>query len=169
MRYLIDGYNLLHALLGPPASSQRLEPARMRLLDRLCELPRVQPDALVIVFDALRSPAGIPARDTYRGITLHFPRKQTADDFIEDLIRLDPQPQTLTVVSNDHRLQVAARRRSCAYLGCLDWVEAMKQPVPTERRTEKPEKPESGAEDERWLKVFGGIDTSGLDDIQPLR
>jgi hypothetical protein len=167
MRYLIDGYNLLHALIGPPAGPQGLEAARQRLLDRLCELPRVEPGDLVVVFDAQRSPAGVPTRTLYRGITLHFSQEQTADDLIEELIRLDQQPQSLTVVSNDHRLHAAARRRPCVYLACLDWVEAMKQPAPAERSAEVPEKPADGSEKERWLKVFGNIDEP--DDLRPLR
>ncbi len=164
MRYLIDGYNLLHALLGPPAGPQGLEAARQRLLDRLLELPRVEPARLTVVFDAYRSPAGIPTRLDYRGIHLHFAVGQTADDLIEQLIHDDTHPRTLAIVSNDRRLQVAARRRSCLGLDCLDWVEQMKQISPGERRTERAEKPEATGANEEWLRTFGGIDTTDPDD-----
>lgn len=168
MRYLIDGYNLLHALLGPPATPHGLESARHRLLDRLCELPRLEPPALIVVFDALNSPNGLPSRDRYRGIALHFSRQQTADDHIEELLRTEPQPKTLTVVSDDLRVQTAARRRTCLFLGCLDWVEAMKRPAPVERKAEAAEKPESVGEAEQWLRAFGSADRD-QDDLRPLR
>src|SRR5688500_17051671 len=136
MRYLIDGYNLLHALLGPPAGPQGLEAARQRLLDRLCELPQFEPTAVVVVFDALRGRPGGSGRSVYRCIQLHISQGETADDLIAELLRLDTCLQTLTVVSNDHRLQTADRRRPCAALACLDWVEQMKQPRRAERAAE---------------------------------
>lgn len=164
MRYLIDGYNLLHALLGPPASSRHgLEAARQRLLDRLHELPQIVPARLTVVFDAQRTPGGIPTELYYRGIYLQFSKGRTADDLIEDLIRADLQPHTLTVVSDDHRLQAAARRRPCAYFDCLDWVDRMKQPKAA-RVAQRAEKPEAVGNTEEWLETFAGLDLKDLDD-----
>ena len=169
MRYLIDGYNLLHALFGPPASPQGLEPARQRLLDRLCEFPQVEPHDLTVVFDATRAPPNSPVRVVYRGMQLHFPRTQTADDFIEDLIHNERHPQKLVVVSNDHRIQLAAKRRPCSMLECLDWVEQMNRPRAAERAEERPEKPETETETEHWLKTFGGNEGVDPDDFGRLR
>jgi len=154
MRYLIDGYNLMHALLGPPAGPQGLEAARQRLLDRLLELPGVEPTDLVVVFDARRAPAGRTTR-SYRGVELRFAQDRTADELIEDLVRQDASPATLTVVSDDHRVQNAARRRSCGLLDCLDWVERMKRGRPAVRPPADPEKPERAGDADEWLRAFG--------------
>src|SRR5262249_44389632 len=56
-----------------------------------------------------------------------------ADDLIELLIRRASSPRQLTVVSDDHRIQQAARRRHCTALGCaayLDWLDRQRRPKP---------------------------------------
>ena len=54
---------------------------------------------------------------------------------IEELIRNEASPRLLTVVSDDHRIQHAARRRGCVVLGCLDYYERLVQRRP---RTARP-------------------------------
>ena len=48
----------------------------------------------------------------HRGITVRFAAQyEEADELIEELIRADSAPRRLVVVSSDHRIQRAARRR----------------------------------------------------------
>src|SRR5690242_3414586 len=111
MRYLIDGYNLLHAigLLHGKAGPNGLEKARLALLSRLCGDHADDAIAVTVVFDASGAPPGAAAEDSYRGIHIYYALDSSADDLIETLIQRDATPRQLTIVSDDHRLQQAGR------------------------------------------------------------
>jgi hypothetical protein len=130
MRYLIDGYNLLHAmgLLAGRVGPRGLEKARLALLGRLHGLCGDVPGRVTVVFDASGAGRGASAEQDYHGVRVRFALGEEADDVIEDLIRRDPSPGDLTVVSDDLRLRQAARRRRCPALGCLDFIEQATRP-----------------------------------------
>jgi len=162
MRYLIDGYNLAHALglLHGKVAPGGVDVARRSLLVRLLESPGLDPKAVIVVFDAQRAPAGTPARQDYQGIQVVNALRQEADDLIEDLIEHEAQPRQVAVVSDDHRIKDAARRRRCVPLGCLDFLEAIQQPPASRRRLavhNDGEKPEELTPEELrlWYKQFG--------------
>jgi hypothetical protein len=155
MRYVIDGYNLLYALglvharMGPHG----LEKARLALLGRLAASGE---EGMTVVFDAGHSPPGAPAGQDHQGVRVLFATKREADDLIEELIGQDSAPRGLTVVSDDHRVQQAARRRHCPVLGCLDFIEHLSRPAPPAAPDEAPAKPHgiSRAETQHWLREF---------------
>lgn len=162
MRYLLDGYNLLHAigLLCGKAGPHGLEKARLALLSRLCGDHAENLLAVTVVFDASGAPPGAAPEDNYRGIHICYALESTADDVIETLIQRDAAPRQLTVVSDDHRIQQAARRRRCPVLGCLDYLEEMQR-----RRARKSTPPEttlkpqnvSSEEMQHWLREFADL------------
>jgi predicted RNA-binding protein with PIN domain len=162
MTYLIDGYNLLHAIgvLHGQVGPHELEKARLRLLGLLHGAlgPR-SPDATV-VFDAAHAPPGAAPALDYQGIHVIFAvGREQADDLIEELIERSSDPRHLHVVSDDHRLQRAARRRQCVAVGCLDYFEALQQPRrtrPTTSATDK-ETNRSSADTEQWLRTFADL------------
>lgn len=159
MRYLIDGYNLLHAMgllqgrLGPHG----LEKARLALLSRLYHTCAAA-SSITVVFDARHAPPGVLPEEDYRGIHVCYTRECEADDRIEEMIRLESTPRRLTIISDDHRVRDAGRRRQCEVLHCLDYLEALEK----QRRQRPPapvpisDKPEtlSPDETERWLQEF---------------
>jgi hypothetical protein len=163
MRYVIDGYNLLHAvgLLRGKAGPRGLEKARRALLGRLHGSLGPEAAAVTVVFDAARAPAGNPAQEDNQWIHVRYTLRREADDLIEDLIRQDSAPRQLTVISDDRRIRDAARRRRCPVLGCLDYLEELQrrrpQPGP---RPEPPAKPDhlSAAEARRWLEEFADVE-----------
>lgn len=124
MRLLIDGYNLLHASgVFPPADDPTLQRARRALLDALAEvLPPKLAAACLVVFDAVDAPPGLPREGAHRGVAFRFARRGgTADELLEELIAAAPDPRNLTVVSSDHRVQRAARRRGAAFADSDAW------------------------------------------------
>lgn len=157
MTYLIDGYNLLYALgrLTPRGGPAALANARKELLRLLSAAAARDGASVTVVFDARRPPPG-GARQTAAHVEALFAVGRTADDLIEDLLK-EPATGRPTVVSNDHRLKEAARRRGCAWLGCLDFHERFLQPRAAARpqADEPPEKPTTD-EVEHWLRAFGG-------------
>jgi hypothetical protein len=164
--YLIDGYNLLYALgvvrkqMGPG----RLEAARLRLLGLLKAAHGDDAASVTVVFDAHNAPAGAAAEADYRGLRVRFAVGEAqADDLIEQLIRRASVPRRLTVVSDDHRIQKAARRRRCVVRGCgdyLDWLERRRRkPAPPPKGDAEASKPAgvSGEEARHWLSEFADL------------
>lgn len=159
MRYVIDGYNLLHAmgLLCGKVGPHGLEKARLALLDRLCGDHGDDAGAVTVVFDASRAPPDAVAEADYHGIHIRYALEGEADEVIESLIQHEATPRQLMVVSDDHRIQLAGRRRRCPVRGCLDYLEEMER-----RRRRKPALPEalvkpqgvSRAEVQHWLREF---------------
>jgi predicted RNA-binding protein with PIN domain len=164
MSWLIDGYNLMYAMgvLQGRKSPTGLKYARNRLLDLLRGAYGEESSQVTVVFDASDSPPGAAEELEYQGLHIRFAvREPEADDLIEDLIQHESVPRRLTVVSDDHRIQQAARRRQCEVLGCgayLDWLADHRRPQrpPPEPvgRTEGVPVPDT----DHWLREFGDIE-----------
>ncbi len=162
MRYLIDGYNLLHAmgLMHGRVGRHGLERARLALLNHLIGVHRTETAAVTVVFDAAGARPGAAGEDEYQGMHICYARDSAADDLIEDLIQRETAPQQLTIVSDDHRIQQAGRRRRCLVLGCMEYLDHIEEVRrPTAPSSEVPSKPAavSGEETNRWLREFADL------------
>jgi predicted RNA-binding protein with PIN domain len=164
MPLIIDGYNLLHAsgILGSGRGQGHLERARTALLNCLAEsLPENEISQTAVVFDAREPPWNVARQVKHAGITVHFAsRYEDADSQIEELIRAHTSPKKLTVVSSDHRLHRAAKRRKATPVDSDVWfLELMRSRAarnqPDPEKVVKPEGPFSNIEVEYWLKHFG--------------
>jgi hypothetical protein len=165
MDYLIDGYNLLHVMgvLGGKLGPDGLGRARNQLLAKLHAAYGAGAVAVTVVFDAANPPRDRPAELEFKGVQVRFAvGRHQADDLIEDIIAQASTPKRLTVVSDDHRLQRAARRRRCVCLGCdayLRWLDRAGERRPPPAAGE-PAKPHNGSsrDKEDWLRTFGYLD-----------
>lgn len=165
MLYLIDGYNLLFALgvlLKGRTGPKVLEKARHRLLELLHDAYGEGSAAVTVVFDAKHAPPGLPAELDYRGVRVAFAvHEAEADDLIEQLIRQASVPHRLTVVSDDHRIREAARRRHCVVQGCGDFLDALdaRRRTPPARSAAEPAKPDAVSPEEagHWLREFADL------------
>jgi predicted RNA-binding protein with PIN domain len=159
--YLVDGYNLLHAmgLLGGRVGPHGLEKARARFLGLLHGSFGDKASTVTVVFDARHAPPNVDKEQHYRGVHVVFAMGgQEADDVIEKLVGLASAPKSLHVVSDDHRIQQTARRRRCVVLGCEEFLTELERRRKESRRAqETSEKIEKLSEQEtrRWLKEFG--------------
>jgi predicted RNA-binding protein with PIN domain len=150
--FLIDGYNLLHAVGWAPRRPAKLEPARRKLLDWLADAVPLKSGSATfrVVFDAQKGPAPSVGQ-SHRGVLVQFAYRRTADDLIEDLLAAEPAPKGVTVVSNDTRLHESARRAGSGGWSCqrfLDWLVEAERTVPGSRHYAPPEKPDGPAPDE---------------------
>ncbi len=172
MALIIDGYNLLHAanIVGRGSGPKGLERSRQALLDFL--VASLEPAELAhtaVVFDAASPPPGLPRVWHYQGIAVHFASAyDDADALIEELIKADSAPRRLTVVSSDHRLHKAARRRKATPIDSDRWyAETLRRRSERTKSTPAAVKPDhklSPHEVERWMKELGG---SGPDSELP--
>jgi len=168
---LIDGYNLLHVTgLSGPEITQReigagaLQRARNALLNFLAvSLDEDQRQRTTVAFDSSKAPPGLPRELQHRGITVKYATGyESADELLEELIREASVPRRLTVVSSDHRVQRAAKRRKAIAVDSDVWYAEMRASrrgtnVPVARRPSKPTSPLSDAEVAAWLAEFGDV------------
>jgi predicted RNA-binding protein with PIN domain len=149
MPFLIDGYNLLHASGVFGNGPGTLENARLALLNFLSI--HLEPHDLkytTIVFDAKDAPPGLP--DTYdlQGMTIRFAKGYfDADALLEELIASHSAPRRLTVVSSDHRVQRAGRKRRASVVDSDVWCNQL-----TRQKRERQHPSESGGD---WVKPTG--------------
>ena len=183
MHLLIDGYNLLHvtgftgsasrvrsqAGRRGPSGLQRAREALLRFLVAsidTADLPRT-----TIVFDAKDAIPGLPRVVDLRGMTVRYATEYVdADTLIEELIQAESAPRSLLVVSSDHRIQRAARRRRAAAMDSDRWYVDLcrrrhARQHQRQQRADKPPGPLSAAEVAYWLRQFmpeTGLPETGL-------
>lgn len=174
MPLIIDGYNLLYAagLVSSIHGDGSFEADRVALLNALLSV--IEPSELrqtVVVFDSAKAPPGLPRVFNYGEITVRFASGYTdADEMIEELIRDHHAPRRLTVVSSDHRVQRAAKRRKAKAIDSDSWFRLMRQ-TRTRRQQQEAQKPPPAkrpaaavpsSDVAQWLKFFGDIDVDSL-------
>jgi predicted RNA-binding protein with PIN domain len=161
MPLIIDGYNLLH-VTGITGRHGDLHGSREALLRFLAGAIDAKERALTtIVFDAAEAPPGLPRTIVFEGITVHFASNyDDADELIEELIATSNVPRSLLVVSSDHRIQRAARRRRAAFVDSDVWfAEIERRPNRGERPiVAKPASGLSADEVNYWIAEFGAQD-----------
>lgn len=171
MRLLIDGYNLMHAVVLPPGrrlGPDQLRRMRQRFLNDLArKLGPIDTHQATVVFDSTHAPEGLPREARHKGMTILFAgENEDADERIEDLIRRHTAPKNLTVVSSDHRVRRAARRRHATdKTSDLFWAELQERERKPRILTTSPdrepprERADSLSPEERaqWLEEFAEI------------
>ncbi|NIL96097.1 MAG: hypothetical protein GTO53_02245 [Planctomycetales bacterium] len=163
MSLIIDGYNFLNATElaagGPTAGT--LAAARLAVLNFVADsVTADQVRRTTVVFDAgVGAPRGRARVHAYRGLTVRFASDhQDADELIEKLIEADSAPRRLTVVSSDHRLHRAARRRRANPIDSDHWYAQVSRQrrCRDQQRTDhgKPPPPATAEEVEYWTRLF---------------
>jgi len=172
MALIIDGYNLLHAsgIFGRHGGPGGFAAARQALLHFLATaLPADRLPRTTVVFDADRS-RGPMRRVVHRGITvLYASEHDDADALIEELIAASDAPRRLVVVSGDHRIQRAARRRRARPVDSDRWyrevlAEHRRRSQATGPATAKPATPLSQREIDYWTRTFSAGEEAGADE-----
>lgn len=176
MRWLIDGYNVMHAAgrLGPKLSRSGFRRARRRFLDDVAELLRVEHEGdVTVVFDARVPPGDFPITSTYRGLRVIFAYgDEDADSRIEYILGHDSNPKSLTVVSSDRRIRDAARHRRArsltadAFLDLADHPRALATPPTREEPAEDRDAMMDADEAAFWVEEFREVDqVPGIKDV----
>ena len=172
---LIDGYNVVAPIAAPLAAPGRtpdpmwLQRERSLLLRRLADhLSEEVRRRTCVVFDAANPPPDRPSEFEVDGIAVRFAIDHPeADDLLEEIIADHTAPKSLAVVSSDHRVQAAAKRRGCQPFESQPWLDDLIEGkvslavAPTggagegsETRSDKP-KIVDDDDVQRWLREFG--------------
>lgn len=160
---IIDGYNLMHAAGLARANYGPGDLARQRheLLVRLARLlTSDERKRCTVVFDAIDAPPNLNGRFKQDEMVVQFAKPgHEADEVIEALIIQHSAAKRLMIVSSDHRLQTAIRRRkgiavdSEIFLKQLESPQRRDQPKPhasTDSRN-------SEADLDFWLREFEAV------------
>jgi predicted RNA-binding protein with PIN domain len=167
---VIDGYNLMHA---SGHARERYAPGDLqRCRERFLlwvwkRVPETLRERTIIVFDAGDTDNQYTGLATFRELRLLYsPRGVEADDLIEDLVASHSAPKRLQVVSSDHRLHKASRKRKAACIDSEAFVATLARAARRQRELERQQreeaKPTADLPDqvEDWLRIFA--------DVQPL-
>jgi uncharacterized protein len=164
MRWLIDGYNVMHAAgwLGARLGREGFRRARRRFLDDLAAiLPVERNHDVTVVFDASIPPGDFPITSTYRGLHVIFALgDEDADSRIEDILGHDSSPKSLTVVSSDRRIRQAASRRRAhpltadEFWDLRDHLRASAPPPIQEHSSADRDAPADAGEAAFWVETF---------------
>ena len=160
---IIDGYNLLHAsgVIGRGIGPGGLARSRQALLSVLsASFEPDQRSRTTVVFDSGPAGRGLPHDEQWHGIAVRFAtRHSSADALIEALIQANTAPRRLVVISSDHRLQRAARRRRARSIDSDRWfaqllADRRRKSAAPPAETIKPSQRLTDAEVEYWLTQF---------------
>jgi len=169
MALLIDGYNLLHvtAIVGHGGLRGSREGLLRFLASAIEPRERLQ---TTIVFDAAEAPPNLPRTIVFEEMTIHFSSEyDNADELIEELIEAHSVPKSLLVVSSDHRLQRAARRRKAPFVDSDVWfADALRRRAANRQSAPVVARPAGNLSTEEidyWLSEFGDV---GEIEVPPL-
>ena len=118
---------------------------------------------VTVVFDSKRSPRGKEREQIVSGLNVVYAAgEKSADDWIEIAIEQSREPRKLVVISNDARVQEAARRRGAQawtdqdLLADLDTDTRKQRPEPEQQPDDRPG-PDSAEEIQHWVDEFSSI------------
>lgn len=165
---LIDGYNLMHAVgffrrrYGPGEFAKW----RNRFLHYLSQhLTLRERERTTVVFDAPSTGRSRAESVASHGLQVMYAQADLeADDLLEALIAEHSAPRQILLVSSDHRLQKAARRRRGKSIDSEDFALRLERRENEPKRAKPPALPRckytglhSPAELAAWLEIFGDI------------
>jgi predicted RNA-binding protein with PIN domain len=163
--FIIDGYNLIHALgmIRKDAGPGGLEKSRIQLLQFLAKSFGNDASNVTVVFDAERAPRRAERQQVLLGINVHFaPKGQSADDWIETLIREHTAPKQLVLVSNDARLERAAKQRGAlgwSHEQLLDYFDRQRVVAGDSEAVQEKQNTMSPEEVKAWHEEFADLET----------
>jgi len=102
-----------------------------------------------IVFDANRRPIKeVADEERINGLhVIYAVEHEEADSLIEELIRKHPTPKKLLVVSSDHRMHDAARRRKATAIDSDAWFDGLENQVLPRDSADEPSDDKAGLGD----------------------
>ncbi len=157
MPVLIDGNNLLHA-----ARAVESNPAigRSMLCGRLGEWALRRRQKVHVVFDGPAPPGALRAQIGHRAIDVSYSGTgTTADVAIVNRMDADSAARRLLVVSTDHEVRKAARRRRAESVRSEPFwqmvVQDLARPVPAPKDPPQKRAGLAAGEADEWLTQFG--------------
>jgi predicted RNA-binding protein with PIN domain len=151
--YIIDGYNLIHAI---PSLKKLLQAdafqAREQLAFLVSRLTFKRKFRCTIVFDGMK-PSDIQLQSSHSPIHIVFSSPVTADDKIKSMITQSKNRTSLVIISSDHEILDYAKVCSCTTHTSKYFSNLLLEEE--NGGTEKEQSSLSKNQVDEWLKIFG--------------
>ncbi|MEQ9406835.1 MAG: NYN domain-containing protein [Fuerstiella sp.] len=164
---IIDGYNLMHAagIARHRYAPGMLQRCRHRLQLLVADLLKAEVrQRTTVVYDAFESVSDDQRESEFDGLRILFaPQGSDADSEIERQLATHSSPRQILVVSSDHRLHKAARRRRAR---CIDSEKFLNQltddlnHASSPRRPRRAQPPDTAADLQHWMSEFSDIEST---------
>jgi predicted RNA-binding protein with PIN domain len=123
-----------------------------KLIRALAQHLHFRQEKITVVFDKAAGADEGPRFETKRLQVIFAPQGKTADEIIIDIIKKDPNPKGLIVVSSDNEIRRCARSRRARIVSAEEYARKLESPVPRHRSEEGADMGEVDVED--WLQYF---------------
>lgn len=157
--YVVDGYNLLHALKKTdPGLPADFTLARRKLVELLSHLCKREGAKARVFFDG--TPGEIGAGElAYPHVKVTFcgPVREAADQAVRDFVENASDPRRLLVISSDQQVVKACRLSGAKVLSSQAMADRLSDLLPGQGPAARPEKPTRGA--------IGKLEQEMLDEI----
>lgn len=160
--YIVDGYNLLHALAkhgGMLAAAEQR--ARGRLIELLGHLARRESTSVCVYFDGESGPIA-PGELDHPRLQVRFcgVDRESADHAVREHVQNSRQPAKLRVVSSDHAVANACRLAGAKVIKAQEMAGrlaklAAEGRVPRDGSVEKPSRGRVGSIEREMLDEIG--------------
>lgn len=173
MAIIVDGYNVIFAIVHHPVNyaSGECERLRTELLDRLERYRTYLDDGITVVFDGGPGGAHLARLQHHGGLTVIFSDPESdADAEIKGLVRESSGSRDLTVVTDDRGLARHVRRLKAKVQSTevlLRRLRRVEEQDGTQDEEAEPSCKYSGpprSDVDGWVEVFGDLDEDDLDE-----
>ncbi|MHB8169489.1 MAG: NYN domain-containing protein [Thermoleophilia bacterium] len=171
MLYIIDGYNLMHALAPGEITAANLEEQRRVLVEQVINFVGGSGDCAAVVFDSARARGATAHEIPHTAVTVHYASAaESADILIGKLVRreLDARsahpgknPTRIRVVSADWEVQRGVMQEHVERLSPRNFITNLK-------KSEKGVANQPGMDRMRW-KLEHKVDVETLRKLEDLR
>lgn len=148
---ILDAYNVLHCSHVLPERWAAIDaPELCRMIDR----STLHGGKAIVVCDGQPKPHERDFTATGPSSMIHSGKGREADDLIEDILEDAKNRRNILVISNDHRVQRAARTRGARWMDCESFLRKLADNL-RDQTPASPEKPTGPVDAEAWMKKFG--------------
>lgn len=128
MPLIIDGHNLIGKMSEISLSDPDDEEKLVRILAR-----RLHRQKAVVVFDKAAETDLAPRLKAPRVSVMFAPPESSADEIIIEMIKRDPNPKGLTIVSSDNEIRRCARSRRARLISSEEYAKKLES-APEQKR-----------------------------------
>jgi len=173
LKLIIDGYNVIFALLNRPVSygSGECERLRTELLERLEHYRVLRGEDITVVFDGGPGGAHLARLQHFGGLTVIFSDPGSdADAEIKRLVRESTGARDLCVVTDDNSIAAHVRRFRAKVATTADLLRRLEQAEKREGEAGRPSEPPCKFEGPApyevadWVAEFGDLDEDDIDE-----
>jgi len=152
MPMVIDGHNLIGKMKGISLADPNDEEKLVKLLAQHLHDSRQK---VIVVFDKGSDADLMPNHNGPRLRVIFAPPESSADALIMDMIRRDPNPRGLTIVSSDNEIRRCARSRRAHLMSSEDLAQELES-CPHHHRPRVRTRDFGKIDVDEWLEYFKG-------------